>query len=178
VSLRSWLLALLALAAALLVQTTALARLPLPGSTPTCCWCSSWRWPWSAVRWSARCWASPAGCWPTSAPTGSWGRTALVLALVGYAAGLAADERGRSLPVVGAGRRRVAATAVVVYALQGLLLGDARSRDRRSGPLWAARSPTLRSSPPWSSRSSAPSLAAPTTTTCGADAGRAGRGCG
>jgi penicillin-binding protein 2 len=98
-----------------------------------------------------------------------------VLALVGYAAGLAADERGRSLPwsvLVVAGS---AATAVVVYALQGLLLGDARV----TGPaFWAALGssvtyaallatlvvPVLRAS-----------LAAPTTTTCGADAG-AGRG--
>jgi rod shape-determining protein MreD len=67
------------------------------------------------------------------------GRTALVLVLVGYAAGLAADGRGRSLPwsvLVVAGS---AAGAVVVDGLEGLLLGDARV----TGPaFWSALAST------------------------------------
>ena len=134
-SLRSWLLALLALAAALLVQTTALTRLPLPGSTPDLLLVLVVGLALVRGPLVGSLLGFAGGMLADVGADRELGRTALVLALVGYAAGLAADERGRSLPwsvLVVAGS---AATAVVVYALQGLLLGDARV----TGPaFWAA----------------------------------------
>jgi len=126
VSLRSWLLALLALAVALLVQTTVLARLPLPGTTPDLVLVLVAALALVRGPLVGCLLGFAAGMLADLGADRELGRTALVLALVGYAAGLAAGERGRSLPwsvLVVAGS---AAAAVVVYALEGLLLGDAR----------------------------------------------------
>jgi rod shape-determining protein MreD len=137
---RSWLLALLALAVALLVQTTALARLPLPGATPDLVLVLVMGLALVRGPLVGSLLGFAAGMLADLGADRELGRTALVLALVGYAVGLAADERGRSLlwsMVVVAG---AAVTAVVVYAGEGLLLGDARI----TGPaFWAALASTV-----------------------------------
>ena len=137
---RTWLLALVGLAAVLLAQLTLLPRLPLPGATPdlvlvVVAGLALVRGPLvgSLLGFAV-------GLLADLGADSELGRTALVLALVGVGVGLAADERGPSLPwsvLVVAG---AAATAVVVYAGEGLLLDDARI----TGPsFWAALASTV-----------------------------------
>jgi rod shape-determining protein MreD len=132
---RTWLLALLGLAGGLLLQTTVLSRLPLPGATPDLVLVLVVGLALVRGPLVGSLLGFAAGLLADLGADRELGRTALVLALVGYAAGLAADQRGRSLVwsvLVVAG---AATTAVTVYALEGLLLGDARI----TGPtFWAA----------------------------------------
>jgi rod shape-determining protein MreD len=123
---RTWLLALLGLAGGLLLQTTVLSRLPLPGATPDLVLVLVVGLALVRGPLVGSLLGFAAGLLADLGADRELGRTALVLALVGYAAGLAADQRGRSLVwsvLVVAG---AATTAVTVYALEGLLLGDAR----------------------------------------------------
>ena len=137
---RTWLLALLGLAAALLVQTTVLPRLPLPGATPDLVLVLVVGLALVRGPLVGSLLGFAVGMLSDLGADRELGRTALVLALVGYAAGLAVDQRGRSLlwsVLVVAG---ASATAVTLYALEGLLLGDARI----TGPaFWPALASTV-----------------------------------
>ena len=137
---RGWLTALLVLAVALLVQTTALVRLPLPGGTPDLVLVLVVALALVRGPLVGSLLGFAVGLLADLGADRELGRTALVLALVGYAAGLAAEERGPSqlrAVLVAAG---AAATAVVVYALEGLLLGDARITGAAT---WAALGTTV-----------------------------------
>ena len=137
---RTGLLALLGLACALLLQTTVLARLPLPGATPDLVLVLVAGLALVRGPLVGSLLGFAVGMLADLGADRELGRTALVLALVGYAVGLAADERGPSLlwsVLVVAG---ASASAVVVYAGEGLLLGDARV----SGPaFWTALASTV-----------------------------------
>jgi len=136
----TWLLTLLGLACALLVQNALLARLPLPGATPDLVLVLVAGLALVRGPLVGSLLGFAVGVLADLGADRELGRTALVLALVGYVVGLAAQDQGRSLlwsVLVVAG---AAATAVVVYAGQGLLLGDARI----TGPaFWAALASTV-----------------------------------
>jgi rod shape-determining protein MreD len=140
VSPRTWLVSLLALAGALLLQATLLARLPLPGSSPDLVLVLVAGMALVRGPLVGSLLGFAVGMLADLGADLELGRTALVLALVGYAVGLAADERGRSLLWSMLVIALAAATAVVVYAGEGLLLGDARI----TGPaFWAALASTV-----------------------------------
>lgn len=118
---------------ALLLQTTVVARLPLPGSPPDLL---------LLVVLAVALAQGPAAGMLTGFPAGlladllgdaELGRLALVYVVAGHLAGLAAAEADRSalvpLAVVGA----VAAVALVLHAAVGFLLGDPRSSLRALG---------------------------------------------
>lgn len=123
---RRGLLGLAAVLTALLLQTAVLSRLPLPGGAPELLLVLVVAFALVDGPLVGTVTGFLAGLLADLGSDHELGRTALVLALVGYAAGLAADDRPRSpltpLLVVGA----CAAGAVCAYAVEGLLLGDAR----------------------------------------------------
>lgn len=111
---------------ALLLQTTVLARLPLPGGVPDLLLVVVVAFALAEGSRSGTLTGFAAGLLADLGADHALGRLALVHALVGYLAGLVHDDRPRSpltapLVVVAA-----AAGAVVVYATEGLLLGDPR----------------------------------------------------
>lgn len=114
------------LGTALLLQTTVLARLPLPGGPPDLLLVVVVAFALVEGPQSGTVTGFVAGLLADLGADHELGRLALVYALAGYAAGRLHDERPRSvlLPFVAVA---VAATvAVGVYALEGLLLADPR----------------------------------------------------
>lgn len=116
---------------ALLLQSTVLARLPLPGGAPDLLLVLVVAFALAEGPLSGTVTGFAAGLLADLGADHELGRTALVLALVGYVAGLVHDE-----PTYGGGDRSTlrpflvvalcALGAVTVYAAEGLLLGDAR----------------------------------------------------
>lgn len=116
---------------ALLVQDTVLARLPLPGGAPDLLLVLVVAFALAEGPLAGMLTGFVAGLLADLGADHELGRTALVLALVGYVSGLVHDD-----PVYG-GRDRstllpflvvaaAAAAAVTVYAVEGVLLGDPR----------------------------------------------------
>jgi len=132
VTLRRLLLSLATVVPAVLLQTTVLARLPLPGGAPDLLLVLVVAFALAEGPLSGTLTGFAAGLLADLGADHELGRTALVLALVGYVAGLVHD--GRSYP--GAGERSTvlpfvvvglcAAAAVTVFAAQGVLLADPR----------------------------------------------------
>lgn len=124
---RRVLLGVVAVLTALLLQTAVLARLPLPGGTPDLLVVLVVAFALAEGPLSGTVTGFLAGLALDLGADHELGRAALVYSLVGYAAGLLADDRPRSrllAPLVVAAS---AAGAVAAYALEGLLLGDPRT---------------------------------------------------
>lgn len=123
---RRFLLGAASVLTALLLQTTVVVRLPLPGTPPdlvlllvVCV--ALVEGPVSGVVTGF-----VAGLLADALADHALGRLALAYVLVGYAVGLVDDERPRSAltPLLAAAGGTL--LAVGVYAVEGLLLGDAR----------------------------------------------------
>ncbi len=129
---RRLLLSFAAVLSALLLQSTVLARLPLPGGAPDLLLVLVVAFALAEGPRSGTLTGFGAGLLADLGADHELGRTALVLALVGYGAGLVHDDpsygasgkRSTAVPFVVVGLS--AAAAVTVYAAEGLLLGDAR----------------------------------------------------
>jgi rod shape-determining protein MreD len=132
VTVRRCLLSVAAVLTALLLQSTVLTRLPLPGGAPDLLLVLVVAFALAEGPRSGALTGFGAGLLADLGADHELGRTALVLALVGYAAGLVHDDpalgasgkRSTAVPFVVVGLS--AAAAVSIYAAQGLLLGDAR----------------------------------------------------
>jgi rod shape-determining protein MreD len=126
VTLRRLLLGATTVVTALLLQTTVLARLPLPGGLPDLLLVLVVAFALVEGPLSGTVTGFVTGLLADLGADHELGRSALVYALVGYVAGLVQDDRPRSpvlpLAVVAA----AAVGAVAVYAAEGLLLGDPR----------------------------------------------------
>lgn len=125
-SIRRALLGLATVVTALLLQTTVLARLPLPGGVPDLLLVLVVAFALAEGPLSGTVTGFAAGLLADLGADHELGRLALAYALVGYAAGLVQDEPRRSpltpfLVVAGS-----AAGAVTAFALEGALLGDPR----------------------------------------------------
>lgn len=123
---RRFLLGAATIGTALLLQTTVLARLPLPGGGPDLLLVLVVAYALVEGPLSGTVTGFVAGLLADLGADHELGRAALVYALVGYAAGLAQDDRSRSLLTSLVVVAAAATGAVVVYALEGLLLGDPR----------------------------------------------------
>ena len=111
---------------ALLLQTTVLARLPLPGGVPDLLLVVVVAFGLAEGARSGALTGFAAGLLADLGADHELGRLALVYALVGYLSGLLHEERPRSV-LVGTGTVAAAsAGAVSVYAVVALLLGDPR----------------------------------------------------
>lgn len=135
-----WLLAAVAVPAAVLLQTGLLARLPLPGSPPDVVLVLVLAVALVAGSLPAMVLGFPAGCLADLLADHALGRLALTYVVVAYAAGGVPAERGLRavLAVVAAG----SVAALLLYAGEGLLLGDPRTS-------WAAIAVGLVSSVPY-----------------------------
>ena len=111
---------------ALLLQTTVLARLPLPGGLPDLLLVLVVAFALVEGPRSGTVTGFVTGLLADLRADHELGRLALVYALVGYLAGLLQDDRPRSALLPVATVAAAAAGAVTVYALEGLLLGDPR----------------------------------------------------
>ena len=120
------LLGLLAVLTAVLLQSTVLARLPLPGAAPDVVLVLVVAFGLAEGSRSGMLVGFGAGLLSDLASDAQLGRLALAYALVGCLAGLLADDTDRSvvLPFVAVAVGGV--VALVVYAGEGVLLGDAR----------------------------------------------------
>ena len=111
---------------ALLLQTTVIARLPLPGSVPDLLLVLVLAYALVEGPLSGLVTGFLAGLCADLVADHQLGRLALAYAVVGYAVGLLEEDNERSVLVpflaVGAG----AAGALLVFAGEGVLLGDAR----------------------------------------------------
>ena len=123
---RRLLLGVVAVLTALLVQTAVLARLPLPGGAPDLVLVLVVGFALAEGPLSGTLTGFFAGLLADLGSDHELGRAALVYALVGYLAGLAADDRPRSLLLPFGVVAVSAAGAVTTYALEGLMLGDPR----------------------------------------------------
>ena len=125
-TIRRGLLGLAVVVPALLLQTTVLARLPLPGGVPDLLLVLVVAFALADGPLSGTVTGFAAGLLADLGADHELGRLALAYAVVGYAAGLVRDERPRSpltpFLVVAA----AAAGAVCVFAAEGLLLADPR----------------------------------------------------
>jgi rod shape-determining protein MreD len=112
---------------AVLLQTTFVARLPLPGSPPDLVLVLVVAYALAEGSASGMITGFVAGLLADLVSDAELGRLALVYVVVGYLAGLADDETERStlLPFVVVGLS--AAGALVLYAAEGFLLGDPRA---------------------------------------------------
>ena len=116
----------------LLLQATVVARLPLPGGAPDLLLVLVVAFALAEGPRSGTLTGFVAGLLADLGADHELGRSALVLALVGYVAGLVHDDpsygtsghRSTLVPFLVVGLS--AAGAVTVYAVEGLLLGDAR----------------------------------------------------
>ena len=131
---RRLLLGLVLLGTALLLQTTLLNRLPLPGAAPDLLLLVVVATALTEGPLSGTVTGFAGGLLADLGADHELGRAALVYTLVGYLAGLVHDDgaRSRLLPLgVVAGCSGV---AVIVYAAEGLLLGDPRITTSAIGP--------------------------------------------
>ena len=115
---------------ALLLQTTVLTRLPLPGGAPDLLLVLVVAFALADGPLTGTVTGFLTGLLVDVAGDGALARTALVLAVVGYLAGLVHDpsygarERSTLVPFAVVGL--AAAAAVTLYAVEGVLLGDPR----------------------------------------------------
>ena len=125
-TLRRLLLGMAAVLTALLLQTSVLARLPLPGGAPDLLLVLVVAFALAEGPLSGTVTGFVTGLLADLGSDHEIGRVALVYALVGYVTGLLQDDRPQwfLLPLVAVGV--AAAGAVSVYAVEGLLLGDPR----------------------------------------------------
>jgi rod shape-determining protein MreD len=123
---RRVLLGAAAVLTALLLQTSVLARLPLPGSAPDLLLVLVVAFALVEGPLSGTVTGFAAGLLADLGSDHELGRAALAYALVGYVAGLLQDDRPRSVLLPFAAVAGAAVGAVLVYALEGLLLGDPR----------------------------------------------------
>ena len=127
----------------LLLQTTVLARLPLPGGLPDLLLVLVVAFALVEGPLSGAVTGFVAGLLADLGSDHELGRLALVYVLVGYVAGLLHDDRPRSWLLAPAVTAAASAVAVTVYALEGLLLGDPRIT---AGAFW----PVLAGAVAWS----------------------------
>ena len=111
---------------AVLLQTTLLTRLPLPGGAPDLVLVLVVAFALAEGPLSGTVTGFVAGLLADLGSDAELGRVALAYTLVGYLAGLLQDDRPRSFLLAPFAVAAAAAGAVVVYAAEGLLLGDAR----------------------------------------------------
>ena len=111
---------------ALLLQTTVLARLPLPGGAPDLLLVVVVAFALVEGPLSGTVTGFAAGLLADLGADHELGRAALVYTLAGYVAGLTHDDRPRSVLLPFGAVALAAAGAVSVFALEGLLLGDPR----------------------------------------------------
>ena len=137
---RRLLLGSAAVVAALLLQTTVLARLPLPGGVPDLLLVLVVAVALAEGPQSGTLTGFAAGLLADLGADHALGRLALVYALVGYLAGLLEDERPRGALTAPLTVAAAAAGAVALYALEGLLLGDPRIT---SAAFWPALAGTV-----------------------------------
>lgn len=120
------LLGAVAVVTALLLQTTVLARLPLPGGVPDLLLVLVVGFALAEGPRSGALTGFAAGLLSDLGADHELGRSALVYALVGYLVGLLHEDRPRSVLLPIGAVTVAAAGAVSGYALEGLLLGDPR----------------------------------------------------
>lgn len=123
---RRFLLGAVAVVTALLLQTTVLARLPLPGGVPDLLLVLVVAFALTEGALSGTATGFVVGLLADLGSDHELGRAVLVYTLVGYLAGLVHDDRPRSVGLPVAVVAASAVAAVGVYALEGLLLGDPR----------------------------------------------------
>ena len=123
---RRLLLGVVVVVTALLLQTAVLARLPLPGGVPDLLLVVVVGFALAEGPLSGTLTGFFAGLLADLGADHELGRTALVYALVGYLAGLASDDRPRSVLLPFVVVALSTAGAVTTYALEGLMLGDPR----------------------------------------------------
>ena len=133
---RRLLLGAVTVVTALLLQTTVLARLPLPGGVPDLLLVLVVAYALVEGPLSGTVTGFVTGLLADLGADHEIGRAALVYALVGYGVGLLHDDRPRSFLLPLAAVAGAAVAAVTVYALEGLLLGDPRIR-------WSSYWPSL-----------------------------------
>ncbi|GAC1608165.1 MAG: hypothetical protein NVS3B26_03970 [Mycobacteriales bacterium] len=111
---------------ALLLQVAVISQLPLPGAAPDLLLVLVIAYALVEGPLSGMTTGFVAGVLADSLADHPLGRLALVYAVVGYAIGFIEDDTERStlLPFVGVGAGALA--AVVIFAAEGLLLGDPR----------------------------------------------------
>lgn len=111
---------------ALLLQTTVLARLPLPGGVPDLLLVLVVAFALAEGALSGAVTGFVVGLLADLGSDHELGRSALAYTLVGYLVGLLQDDRPRS-PLLPLGAVALGGVvAVTAYALEGLLLGDPR----------------------------------------------------
>ena len=120
------LLGAVTIVSALLVQTTVIARLPLPGSVPDLLLVLVLAYALIEGPLSGLVTGFSAGLLADLVADHQLGRLALAYAVAGYAVGLLDEDsdRSMSLPFVAVGLG--AASALLIFAAEGVLLGDAR----------------------------------------------------
>lgn len=111
---------------ALLLQTAVLAALPLPGAAPELLVVVVVAFALAEGAWSGAVTGFVAGLLADLLADHALGRLALVLAVVGYAAGQVHDDTERSTLLPFAVVAGAAAGAVLLFAAQGVVLGDPR----------------------------------------------------
>jgi len=126
VTFRRFLLGAATVLTALLLQDTAISQLPLPGAAPDLLLVLVIGYALVEGPLSGMTTGFVAGVLADSLADHALGRLALVYAVVGYAVGFVEDDTERStlLPFLGVGAGALA--AVLLYAGEGMLLGDAR----------------------------------------------------
>lgn len=124
---RRFLLGAVTVVLVLLLQTTVVARLPLPGSPPDLLLVLVVAYALAEGPGSGMLTGVCAGLLADLLSDGELGRLALVYVVVGYAAGLAADETDRSVTLPFGVVGLAAAGALVLHAVVGFLVGDPRS---------------------------------------------------
>lgn len=120
------LLGVLAVLTAVLLQGTVLARLPLPGAAPDLVLVLVVAFALVGSSRSGMLTGFGAGLLSDLTADAQLGRLALAYAVVGYLAGLVADDAERSAVLPFAAVATGSLVALALYAGEGVLLGDAR----------------------------------------------------
>ena len=125
-TLRRFLLGAATVLTALLLQTTVITQLPLPGAAPDLVLVLVVAYALAEGPLSGLSTGFIAGLLADASADHELGRLALVYAVVGYLTGLVEDDTERStvLPFLAVGLGAV--TGVLVFAAEGALLGDPR----------------------------------------------------
>jgi len=126
VTLQRFLLGAATVLTALLLQDTVMTRLPLPGAAPDLLLVLVVAFAVVEGPLSGMTTGFIAGVLADSLSDHSLGRLALAYAVVGYAAGFVADELDRSIALSFLTVGAAAFGAVLIFAGEGILLGDPR----------------------------------------------------
>ena len=124
----------LGVAAAVLLQTTVVARLPLPGRPPDLVLVLVVAVGLAAGPLAGAATGFAAGLVADLVSDGALGRLALAYLVAGAVAGRWADDPRPSVLVPLRAVAAGATAALLVYALEGVLLGDPRARPAAAGP--------------------------------------------